>query len=137
MPKFIGKEDMFHDVRNEFNAVQLEAAFSDKQFFYGKGAGSYPTASAVLSDIAALVHDYHYEYKKFNQTSEVTFTNDYLVNIYLRYSNEQLLQDLQFFEITQQFSSKDFKYVIGKVKIEKLLELKLNDRDDVFVVRYE
>ena len=58
---------MFHDVRNEFNAVQLEASFSDKQFFYGKGAGSHPTASAVLSDLAALMYDYHYEYKKYNQ----------------------------------------------------------------------
>lgn len=136
-PKFVRKEEMFYDVRNEFNAVQLAAAFSDKQFFYGKGAGSYPTASAVLSDIAALVHDYHYEYKKFNQQSEVSFTNEHLVNVYLRYSDEQLLQDLEFAEISQRFSSNDFKYVIGKVFLSKLIAAQLNSRSDVFLVRYE
>jgi homoserine dehydrogenase len=64
IPKFIKPDDLFYNVRNEFNAVQLGAAFSDKQFFLGKGAGSYPTGSAVLSDIAALNHHYRYEYKK-------------------------------------------------------------------------
>ncbi len=143
MPKFIHKGDMFYDVRNEFNAVQLEASFSDKQFFYGKGAGSHPTASAVLSDLAALMYDYHYEYKKYNQRLEsnnkangTTFTNDQLLNVYLRYSDEKLLKDLQFAEIDQQYFSHNFKYVIGKVSVAKLLEHKLNDRDDVFVVRY-
>jgi hypothetical protein len=41
-------------VRNEFNAVMVEGAFAEKQVFIGKGAGSYPTGSAVLSDISAL-----------------------------------------------------------------------------------
>lgn len=143
MPKFIRKGDMFHDVRNEFNAVQLEASFSDKQFFYGKGAGSHPTASAVLSDLAALNYDYRYEYKKYNQRLESnpagngsSFTNDHLINVYLRYRDEQLVKDLQFAEIDQQYHSHNFKYVIGKVSVSKLLEHKLNDRNDVFVVRY-
>ena len=64
------------------------------------------------------------------------FSNDHLLNVYLRYSDEKLLKDLQFAQIDQQFSSNNFKYVIGKVSVAKLLEHKLNDRDDVFVVRY-
>ena len=45
----------------------LEGAFSEHQFFMGKGAGGNPTGSAVLSDISALTYDYRYEYKKLSQ----------------------------------------------------------------------
>jgi homoserine dehydrogenase len=67
----------------------------------------------------------------------VSFTNEHLVNVYLRYSDEQLLQDLEFAEISQRFSSNDFKYVIGKVFLSKLIAAQLNSRSDVFLVRYE
>jgi hypothetical protein len=67
----------------------------------------------------------------------VSFTNEHLVNVYLRYSDEQLLKDLEFAEISQQFSSNDFKYVIGKVFLSKLIAAQLNSRSDVFLVRYE
>lgn len=140
MPKFIRQNDMFYDVRNEFNAVQLEASFSDKQFFSGKGAGSYPTASAVLSDLSALMYDYHYMYKKYNQRQEnnnagATFSNDLLLNVYMRYQDDNLLPELQFAEIDQQFISHEYKYVIGKVNLSRLHQLNLNDRDDIFLVR--
>src|SRR5690606_12917799 len=64
IPQFIDANNSFTAVRNEYNAVQVEGAFAEKQLFIGKGAGSYPTGSAVLSDISALTYDYSYEYKK-------------------------------------------------------------------------
>lgn len=73
IPTLVSSENMFYAVRNEFNAVQLGAAFSDKQFFYGKGAGGHPTASAVLSDISALIYRYRYEYKKVEQNGPFLF----------------------------------------------------------------
>ena len=63
-PHIIPNNHFAFNVENEFNAVVVEALFSDKQLFLGKGAGSHPTASAVLSDISALQFDYAYEYKK-------------------------------------------------------------------------
>jgi len=41
--------------------VITEAAFADKQFFSGKGAGGHATGSAVLSDISANSYGYRYE----------------------------------------------------------------------------
>ena len=41
-------------VRNEFNAVMFDADMTDPIILYGKGAGSLPTASAVLSDILQI-----------------------------------------------------------------------------------
>jgi homoserine dehydrogenase len=63
-PHFVKNDHPAFEVNNEFNAVIVEAAFSDRQLFMGKGAGSFPTASAVLSDISALLYDYNYEYRK-------------------------------------------------------------------------
>ncbi|MDB5284988.1 MAG: Homoserine dehydrogenase, partial [Bacteroidota bacterium] len=103
IPKFIRPHDLFYDVRNEFNAVQLGAAFSDKQFFLGKGAGSHPTGSAVLSDIAALSYHYRYEYKKVKQNGDIPFSNDHDLKLYIRYVNEAILDELNVHDITQRF----------------------------------
>ncbi len=135
IPKFIKPQDLFFDVRNEFNAVQLGAAFSDKQFFLGKGAGSYPTGSAVLSDIAALSYNYRYEYKKVKQDDKVPFSNNHDLNLYIRYTDEGILQELNVHDISQRFISNDTKYVIGKVNLEKLLAADLNNRNGIFIAK--
>jgi homoserine dehydrogenase len=49
LPQFVGHDDPLAFVKNEYNGVVIESSFADRQFFYGKGAGSFPTASAVLS----------------------------------------------------------------------------------------
>jgi len=63
-PRFISNDKYLYNVDNEYNGVIAEAAFADKQFFSGKGAGGHPTGSAVLSDISANSYGYKYEYKK-------------------------------------------------------------------------
>jgi homoserine dehydrogenase len=135
VPKFIKNNDLFYDVRNEFNAVQVGAAFSDKQFFMGKGAGSYPTGSAVLSDLAALSYNYRYEYKKTTQNGNVPFSNDYDLTLYIRYTSEETLNELGVHDITERYWSENLKYVIGKVKLSKMLEADLNNRTDIFIAK--
>src|SRR5690606_29482758 len=54
LPQFVKKDSLLHRVKNEYNGVVIESGLAEEQFFYGKGAGSFPTASAVLSDISAL-----------------------------------------------------------------------------------
>jgi homoserine dehydrogenase len=135
IPKFIRPDNLFYDVRNEFNAVQLGAAFSDKQFFLGKGAGAFPTGSAVLADIAALSYSYRYEYKKVKQNGVLPFSNDHDLTLYIRFFNEAILDELQVHDITERFTSPTTKYVIGQVKLSKLIEAKLNDRTDVFIAK--
>ena len=46
LPQFVRQDDHLAFVKNEYNGVVIESGFADKQFFYGKGAGSFPTASA-------------------------------------------------------------------------------------------
>ena len=68
-------------MKNEFNALETESCFADKHFFKGKGAGAFPTAAAVLSDIAALRYDYRYEYKKLNSSRALKCTTGFLLNV--------------------------------------------------------
>ena len=43
---------------------------------FGKGAGSLPTASSILSDIMARLNNYRYEYKKMNYIEKPDYTTD-------------------------------------------------------------
>src|SRR5690606_5505365 len=87
LPQFVLHEDPLAFVKNEFNGVVIESSFADKQFFYGKGAGSFPTASAVPSDISALRYGYRYEYKKLYYHTPPVLTNDSYVRAYLSFDD--------------------------------------------------
>jgi homoserine dehydrogenase len=53
-PTMIPKIHPLASVRNEFNAVYLHGDAVGEMMFYGKGAGPFPTASALLSDIIEI-----------------------------------------------------------------------------------
>ncbi|WP_345947881.1 homoserine dehydrogenase [Mucilaginibacter sp. PAMB04274] len=122
LPKFVNDTEFLYNVEYEYNGVTVQAAFADQQFFFGKGAGGHPTGSAVLSDIAALRYGYGYEYKKAHEKAQdLNFTNDVELNIYLRYEDEYLVQDLGFIHIHERFYSGDFKFVKGKINLKNLI----------------
>jgi homoserine dehydrogenase len=133
LPKFIKKSDSFYPVKNEFNAVQISAVFSDKQLLTGKGAGSFPTAAAVLSDISALGYNYNYEYHKLNKSTDLTIDNNVYIRIYLRYNNNDILQQLQFKNVVEEFRSKEFNYIIGTVAVQQLIDANLLSNKNVFI----
>jgi homoserine dehydrogenase len=122
LPKFVNETEFLYNVEYEYNGVTVQAAFADQQFFFGKGAGGHPTGSAVLSDIAALRYDYQYEYKKAKEVSNLRFTNNVDVNIYLRYEDEDLVEALEFEHIHERFYSGSYKFVIGKINLQKLID---------------
>jgi len=50
-PAMIPQEHPLAAVRDSFNAVFVEGAASGELMFYGRGAGGFPSASAVLGDV--------------------------------------------------------------------------------------
>ena len=50
-PTFIHSEEALAKVSGVYNAVMIEGDFVGKTMLYGQGAGSLPTASAVVSDV--------------------------------------------------------------------------------------
>lgn len=54
-PTLIPKKHLLSSVNGVYNAIYVSGDLIGDQVFYGKGAGRFPTASAVVSDIADLV----------------------------------------------------------------------------------
>ncbi len=53
-PALVHQGSMLASVDGPFNAVQIEGDLIGRALFYGRGAGSEPTASAVIADLIAL-----------------------------------------------------------------------------------
>jgi homoserine dehydrogenase len=83
LPQFVTANDDLYHVQNEFNALTTESTFADAHFFKGKGAGAFPTASAVLSDISALGYNYKYEYKKIFHQTDTSLSNDFYLKVFI------------------------------------------------------
>lgn len=56
-PSFIPQEHILSSVNGVFNAIAVTGDIVGDTLFYGRGAGKYPTASAVVSDIVLAVKD--------------------------------------------------------------------------------
>lgn len=135
LPRFISPDKYLFNVDHEYNGVITEAAFADKQFFSGKGAGGHATGSAVLSDISANSYGYRYEYKKYQQGTVTEYTRDYKLEVYLRYNNEKDRDLFNFDEVSEVFSSRSYKYVIGTINLNALYALRKKlQKMDVFLV---
>ena len=120
LPQFVRQDDHLAFVKNEYNGVVIESGFADKQFFYGKGAGSFPTASAVLSDISALRYDYHYEYKKLYHHPPHNLTDDFYVKVYLSFDDLKYIPKEKFEGIEEWHAQEKRKYLVGILPFSEL-----------------
>jgi homoserine dehydrogenase len=123
-PALVNSEKYIYNVEDEYNGVVIKGEFYDKQFMFGKGAGAFPTGSAVLSDITALNYNYKYEYKKLKYFEKNNFSNNYQLKIYLRYDEEEHLKLFQFEKISEKYSGNKTNYIIGTVYLDKLVKIK-------------
>lgn len=120
LPQFIRQDDHLAFVKNEYNGVVIESGFADKQFFYGKGAGSFPTASAVLSDISALRYGYKYEYKKLYHHQPHELTDELFLRVYLSFDDISLIPREAFEWIEEWHAQAERKYLVGVIAFSKL-----------------
>ncbi len=124
LPQFVKQTDHLAFVKNEYNGVVIESGFADKQFFYGKGAGSLPTASAVLSDISALRYQYKYEYKKLYHHQPHELSTDIYLRVYVSFTDINSVPKDKFEWIEEWHSQEERKYLSGVIAFN---ELKNND----------
>jgi homoserine dehydrogenase len=122
LPQFVSQDDHLAFVKNEYNGVVIESGFSDEQFFYGKGAGSLPTASAVLSDISALSYGYRYEYKKLRYHTPSEITNDFYIKVYISFNALKNIPKEEFEWIEEFYNGQDRSYLIGVIHFDKLVK---------------
>ena len=89
----------------------------------------------MLSDISANSYGYKYEYKKYQQGTVTNYTRDTQIEIYLRYKSEKDRKLFALKDVSEYFSSKLYKYVVGVVNLQTLYTLREQlPGMDVFIV---
>ncbi len=146
MPRFVKADDELYKILYEYNGIEVEGAFSCKQTFTGKGAGSHPTGSAVLSDISALTYNYRYAYKKLKKlqrsmngsyNAEHLLDTDFDIKVYIRYSDPSELEDIEIRRVVEEYRSPGMNFIIADVGFRSLYTLKGNKESKVFVCAVE
>lgn len=122
LPQFVTTADDLYHVKNEFNAVTIESTFADRHFFKGKGAGAFPTASAVLSDISALRYQYKYEYKKIAHLTDTQLTTDFYLKVFVSVDDIAKIDKSNFEWIEEWHNGFQYSHLVGVVHAQQLLE---------------
>lgn len=138
LPKFIRNTDKLFSVDDVFNGVKTKSYFSDTQFFVGKGAGAYPTASAVLSDISALTYDYRYEYKKLNHKDTLEKDCDILLKIFLRHDLAYGNEFKRYFnEVNEFYLNYKSGFTIGTITLENLKAITARSNSESSIILFD
>jgi len=131
IPKFVTPEDRLFNVDDVFNGVITKTSFADTHFFVGRGAGSLPTASAVLSDISALSYDYRYEYKKIYREEDTILSNETLIKVLLRHKKADSEALKHYFEnVEESYSNNDLGYITGTISLNSLITIHSGNTGD-------
>ena len=134
MPEFVAPSKYIYSVDDEYNGVVIRGECYDRQFMFGKGAGSLPTASSILSDVMARLHGYRYEYKKMHYLGRPAYTTDVELRVYLRYTNDSLPAQFPFSQVLERYQSQTHKYIIGDIALSALIANRaLLDSEGTFV----
>ncbi|MDR1570590.1 MAG: homoserine dehydrogenase [Oscillospiraceae bacterium] len=83
-PTFVPLTHPLSAVSGSFNAVYLYGHASGELMLYGRGAGDYPTASAVVSDMIAAARGR--QGPAYRMTSDVTMDDDWESRYFIRLS---------------------------------------------------
>lgn len=139
IPQLLSKDKYIYGVDDEFNGVVIKGLCYDKQFMFGRGAGGFPTGSAILSDITAGQYGYAYEYKKRHTHANdlPEYTDDVHFRIYYRYTKPEDLNLIAFDSISEKYTSANVNYVVGITSLRELQAAapKLR-KSDVFLAAY-
>ncbi len=134
LPQFVKNDSQLFNVKNEYNGVIIESKLADKQFLYGKGAGRFPTSSAVISDISALSYDYRYEYKKISRHEQYTLTNNYFLRVYVSFNDWAEVNRWDFEQVLEFHSTEDRQYITGLIQVDKLRNAKWYNDPSVSII---
>lgn len=126
-PTLIGIKDIVANVNEAYNVVEITCNYLENVIFYGKGAGRYVTASAVVSDIIKTSkeeiwkHEYHYEENIFPITKS---------KYYVRCDHSLDLDYETYFSF-----NKDHIYITNTIELEDLQSQLEGETYNLFKVR--
>ena len=134
LPTFLKKGSTLSTVDDEYNGVLIESSLSDEQFLSGKGAGRFPTSSAVLSDISALKFGYKYAFRKGTQIRKTKVLGS--KKFYVSFEDDQPFDKEVFDTIDKGYKSGKFNFIIGDIELSNLAELNLLDETGLSIIAF-
>jgi homoserine dehydrogenase len=123
MPCFIDADLDLGHVNDEYNAVKIKGKYTDDHLFTGKGAGGAPTAASVVADIYATIGKPDYDYYKWHDNREITFSNQVSLPVYLRYNDTRELNEFGFEHIWNEGRYEKGGFVVGEISLDNLWSL--------------
>ncbi len=134
-PTFIPTAHPLASVNDAYNAVYLRGDALDDIMLYGKGAGAFPTASAVVSDVIYAATHSEIKYSTFKNTatadSDVKFVSDFASAYYIRLSVEDAAG------VLAKISSVFAKYGISIVEIAQKPKTEEGNRVPLIVITHK
>ncbi|MCS6983756.1 MAG: homoserine dehydrogenase [Leptospiraceae bacterium] len=89
-PTFVKSGHDLYDIQEENNAIYFKGEFSENHLFVGKGAGGFPTASAVVCDLLRIMRGEKYPWPKKWHYARVQDIGTLPTSYYVRF----LVQDI-------------------------------------------
>ena len=88
-PCFVSENEIISSVDGVFNAVVVESDFCKKNFFLGEGAGAYPTATSIVSDVIDICRsNKNFNTNKNTEKKKIIFSkiDERIGSYYLRFT---------------------------------------------------
>ena len=118
---------MVANVMGAYNVVEFTCDYVENVLFYGKGAGRYVTASAVVADIMKIRQNSFWQYNPQVIENILPITKSkYFIRI-----NHPIEVDYEYY-----YSQKDTHvYITNEIEIDQLKKLLKNENYSLFKVR--
>lgn len=110
LPTLIKKDNLFSNVNYEKNIIRLKTKYSNCQTLIGYGAGSLPTASAIINDLVKILSNKSYSFNFNNNLIAKPCNYDYIIE-----SNSDLDIDYE--------AKIGTLYIVRNLSFEKLNEI--------------
>jgi homoserine dehydrogenase len=85
-PTFVPQGHLLANVKDVYNAIYVKGDLIGENLFYGKGAGKFPTASAVVSDIVDLAKQIRNKLEIGNSKVKIKEMGNIESRYYIRFS---------------------------------------------------
>lgn len=126
-PTLISLKDMIANVNQAYNVVEITCNYLENVLFYGKGAGRYVTASAVVSDI---IKTHNQDMWKHQYTYEENIYPITYSKYYVRCNHSLDIDYETYFSQDQ-----DHVYITNPIEIEELKQQLQGETYNLFKVR--
>ena len=93
LPVIVSKESIMAQTHNENNTIFLDCVDNGRLVFNGLGAGKYPTASSILSDILDVYDNRNYI--DYNADKYIEIDNDQLLRNYYVIDNNNIIKYIE------------------------------------------